>query len=273
MLAAFRLRPEPSILVTVAMAYEGLDAPEVAVVAALTHIRSRPWLEQMVARATRVDPRAGPYEAQRALVFHPDDPLFAQFRRRMEIEQGTLARRPKPRPPQANLPLWLLEQLGPRKPGIVPLCSNALALRFDTLRPGPELALRRPEREDAQAELLDPPSVLERRLRIRLGEMVSRQAVEDEAGRAGLKHGPGGSLAGPGLAHRYNAVLKRVSGNKSRAQMTLAELEAAAAWLERNRLAEHVGLLQDDPRYAWSVQQRREWTPPVGRRARQTRQA
>ncbi|HYZ61419.1 MAG TPA: DEAD/DEAH box helicase family protein, partial [Acetobacteraceae bacterium] len=40
--AAFRLRPEPSILVTVAMAYEGLDVPEVAVVAALTHIRSRP---------------------------------------------------------------------------------------------------------------------------------------------------------------------------------------------------------------------------------------
>jgi hypothetical protein len=27
------------------------------------------------------------------LVFHPDDPLFAQFRRRMETEQGTLARR------------------------------------------------------------------------------------------------------------------------------------------------------------------------------------
>ncbi|MCQ8242225.1 helicase-related protein [Rhizosaccharibacter radicis] len=60
-LARFRLKPEPSILVTVAMAYEGLDAPEVAVVAALTHIRSRSWLEQMVARATRVDPRAGPY--------------------------------------------------------------------------------------------------------------------------------------------------------------------------------------------------------------------
>ncbi|HYP19514.1 MAG TPA: DEAD/DEAH box helicase family protein, partial [Chloroflexia bacterium] len=36
-LAAFRLTVEPAILVTVAMAYEGLDAPEVAVVAALTH--------------------------------------------------------------------------------------------------------------------------------------------------------------------------------------------------------------------------------------------
>ena len=93
--AAFRLRPEPSILVTVAMAYEGLDVPEVAVVAALTHIRSRPWLEQMVARATRVDPNAGPYETQRALVFHPDDPLFQRFRIRMETEQGTLARPPK----------------------------------------------------------------------------------------------------------------------------------------------------------------------------------
>ena len=95
--AAFRLHPEPSILVTVAMAYEGLDVPEVAVVAALTHIRSRPWLEQMVARATRVDPNAGPYETQRALVFHPDDPLFQRFRIRMETEQGTLARPPKSR--------------------------------------------------------------------------------------------------------------------------------------------------------------------------------
>ncbi|MFC7694610.1 hypothetical protein ACFQY5_38725 [Paeniroseomonas aquatica] len=88
-LAAFRLTAEPSVLVTVAMAYEGLDAPEVAVVAALTNVRSRPWLEQMVARATRVDPNVGPYAARRALVFHPDDPLFAPFRWRMEREQGT----------------------------------------------------------------------------------------------------------------------------------------------------------------------------------------
>ncbi|MBD0272397.1 MAG: DEAD/DEAH box helicase family protein, partial [Acetobacteraceae bacterium] len=83
-LAAFRLQAQPSVLVTVAMAYEGLDAPETAVVAALTHIRSRPWLEQMVARATRVDPFAGAWEDQRALVYHPDDLLFRRFRERME---------------------------------------------------------------------------------------------------------------------------------------------------------------------------------------------
>src|SRR3954449_748084 len=103
-LAAFRLAAEPSILVTVAMAYEGLDAPEVSVVAALTHIRSRPWLEQMIARATRVDTNAGPYERQRALVFHPDDPLFQRFRIRMETEQGALARAPKSGRKHTNLP-------------------------------------------------------------------------------------------------------------------------------------------------------------------------
>ena len=261
-LAAFRLMPEPSILVTVAMAYEGLDAPEVAVVAALTHIRSRPWLEQMVARATRVDPQAGPYSSQRALVFHPDDPLFAQFRRRLEFEQGTLARTPRAAHKQATLPGWLLDQLPPAKEGITPLESNALALRYDTLQPGPDLAMHRPEQEAAQGEMLEPPSATERRLRARLGEMVAAQAVEDEAGRAGL--GSGG-IAGPGLYHRYNAALKRVTGNKSRAEMTLAELEAALGWLERNRLAEQLHLLDGDPRYAWTARKRGEWTPPVGR--------
>ena len=260
-LAEFRLNAEPSILVTVAMAYEGLDVPEIAVVAALTHIRSRPWLEQMVARATRIDPYAGPYEAQRALVYHPDDPLFAQFRRRMETEQGTLARRRNTLQRSEELPLWLLDQLPPPKEKITPLASNALALRFDTLRPGPDLAMRRPEQEDAQGEMLDPPSVAERRARKRLGEMVAIQAVEDEAGATGLRN----RLTGPGLYHRYNATLKRALGNKSRAQMTLAELEAAVAWLERNRLADHVHLLDDDPRYSWTARQRGPWTPPVGR--------
>ena len=259
-LIRFRRQPEPSVIVTVAMAYEGLDVPEVAVVAALTHIRSRPWLEQMVARATRVDPHAGPYETQRATVFHPDDPLFQRFRIRMETEQGTLARPPKGRK-QGSLPIWLLDQLPPAKEGIVPLESNALALRFNTLRPGPDLAMQRPEHEAAQSELLEAPSVAERRLRARLGEMVAAQAVEDEAGRAGLR----GGVAGPGLYHRYNAVLKRVAGNKTRAQMTLAELEAAIGWLERNRLAEHMEVLEGDPRYAWSARKRGEWKPPVGR--------
>ena len=107
------------------------------------------------------------------------------------------------------------------------------------------------------------PSVAERRLRARLGEMVAAQAVEDEAGRSGLRGGVAGS---PGLYHRYNAVLKRVDRRtRRRSQMTLAELEAAVGWLERNRLADRLHLLDDDPRYVWRARQRGEWKPPVGR--------
>ena len=255
-LAGFRLRPEPSVLVTVAMAYEGLDAPEVAVVAALTHIRSRPWLEQMIARATRVDPHAGGYETQRALVFHPDDPLFATVRRRLETEQGTHAHAPKAKR-QGNLPVWLVPDPDADDGRIVPLESNALALRYDTLAPGPDLARWRPEREAAQGELMEPPSLAERRLRQRIGEMIAAQAVEDE----GALQGPRGG----GLYHRYNAVLKRVLGNRSRAEMSLAELAAAVGWLERNLLHAHLHVLDGDPRHSWETRRRAEWRPPTGR--------
>jgi hypothetical protein len=104
------------------------------------------------------------------------------------------------------------------------------------------------------------PSTAERRLRARLGEMVAIQAVEDEAGRVGHRAG----VAGPGLYLRYNAYLKRVMGDRSRAQMTLAELQAAIGWLERNRLCQHLHLLDSDPRYAWSACKRGERKPPVG---------
>ena len=42
-------------------------------------------------------------------------------------------------------------------------------------------------------------------------------------------------------------------------------MEAGVSWLERNRLADHAHLLEGDPRYGWSVRQRRDWNPPVGR--------
>jgi superfamily II DNA or RNA helicase len=253
-LAAFRLMAEPAILVTVAMAYEGLDAPEVAVVAALTHIRSRPWLEQMIARATRVDPHAGPYESQSALVFHPDDPLFARFRRGIETEQGMLARQRR-RNAEAGIPSWLAEHLAMHRDegegrGITPLESNALGLRYASLKPGPAFDEVRPERQATPTPMTESPSAAERRLRARISEAVAAQAVEDEANRR-VPH------SGEGLYHRYNAALKRVFGNKGRARMTLPELEAALAWLERNRLVDHLHRLEGDPRYAWTAARRR----------------
>lgn len=289
-LAAFRLLPEPAILVTVAMAYEGLDAPSVAVVASLTHIRSRPWLEQMIARATRVDPDAGPWTEQRALVFHPDDLLFRAFRRRIETEQGTVARQPKAR--SQGMPPWLRDQLeDTERPGIVPLSSNATGLRYERLAPGPAFtAAAQTARSasssgpppDAQGELVDTPSAVERRLRHRIGELIAVQVVEEEEALRLPR--------GQGNYHRLNAVLKRVMGGKGRGEMTIAELEAAIGWLERNRLADHLHLVRDDPRYAFRARrvadaERRRlaaagqeaidasaaeewWRPPVGRPAR-----
>jgi len=67
-------------------------------------------------------------------------------------------------------------------------------------------------------------------------------------------------------------VLKRVTGGKSRAAMTLSELEAAVGWLERNRLSEHLSVLDGDPRDAWLARKRGEWRPSVGRADRSGRQ-
>jgi hypothetical protein len=87
--------------------------------------------------------------------------------------------------------------------------------------------MMRLEQQAAQSEPLEASSVTERRLPSRLGEMVAAQAVEDEAGEPASA----AALARPALYHRYNAALKRVCGKKGRAEMTLAELDAAIGWL------------------------------------------
>ncbi|HEV7266991.1 MAG TPA: hypothetical protein VGN83_19065 [Falsiroseomonas sp.] len=151
--------------------------------------------------------------------------------------------------------------------GIVPLESNALALRLSTLRPGPDLAagLDAARTPDPQGDLLEAPSAAERRLRGRLGELVASQAIEDMA--EGVAHTLVPAGRGDGLYHAYNAALKRVTGGKSRAEMTLAELEAAVEWLGRNRLRDHLHLLDGDHRFGWRARPRGEWRPPVGRPA------
>ena len=77
------------ILVTVAMAYEGLDVPAVTHIACLTHIRSTPWIEQMVTRAARVDRGSGAliYENQLGYIYAPDDQLFQDCIASIQAEQ------------------------------------------------------------------------------------------------------------------------------------------------------------------------------------------
>jgi superfamily II DNA or RNA helicase len=256
-LAAFRSRPEPAVLCTVAMAYEGMDAPGVTHIAALTHIRSRPWLEQLIARATRVDPHGGAYHEQRATIFHPDDWLFRAFRHQIETEQGTKAGG-KQRRRQGELPFPQAADPEANDFGIVPLRSNALAVRFAAVAPGPEfVATPRAEQRDPGAAG-DTPSVAEHRLRQRIGQLVAAQVIEDEARAQG-------SRPAAGSYHAYNAVLRNCLG-KPRGAMTLAELEAAVGWLERNRLADHLELLASDKRYRFSAGRRGHVIPRAARR-------
>lgn len=247
--AAFRLRPEPAVLVSVAMAYEGLDAPSITHVACLTHIRSRPWLEQAIARATRVDPHGGPYDRQRALIYHPSDALFEQFRTMVETQQGTRAT-VKTRKPQQELPF---ERSSEREPEIIPLESNATALSFAVVAPGPDFgAPYRDVMGKDPGELPLTPSAAEHHLRQRIGQLVAAQVIEDEDNNL-VTEGPTGY-------HIYNAVLKRLM-KKARSEMTLSELEATVGWLERNRLSDHRHLIVDDPQFTWSTRRRGQAIP------------
>jgi hypothetical protein len=81
-------------LVTVAMAYEGLDVPDITHTCSLTHVRSRYWLEQMFGRGIRVSARLGPVQAQRNFVYVQDDPLMAEIIRQIEAEQEEFVAEP-----------------------------------------------------------------------------------------------------------------------------------------------------------------------------------
>jgi superfamily II DNA or RNA helicase len=94
-------------LVTVAMAYEGMDAPQADVLACLTHVRSREWIEQMIHRVTRWDVK-NPlrWEHQFATVFAPKDRFFREIMAEMKAEQAPYVKEamspPPPPPPPPN---------------------------------------------------------------------------------------------------------------------------------------------------------------------------
>jgi hypothetical protein len=93
------------VLITVQMAYEGLDVPSITHIACLTHIRSWTWIEQMLDRGTRFDrdPLAPDWKGQRLRLWTPDDPKMNAILGRLHREQGDFAIRgpeePIPGPP------------------------------------------------------------------------------------------------------------------------------------------------------------------------------
>lgn len=68
---------EKDIMVTVAMAYIGVDAPRISHLCCLTSYRSPSWLRQMLARAWRISPDVSDYsKEQYAVCFVPNDPKW-----------------------------------------------------------------------------------------------------------------------------------------------------------------------------------------------------
>ncbi|PZR71756.1 MAG: hypothetical protein DLM66_00005, partial [Candidatus Dormiibacter spiritus] len=101
-----RFKGSSDCLITVAMAYEGLDVKAITHIACLTHYRSTPWIEQMVARAVRVydGPQAPPWEAQRAIIYAPDDRLMREIWALIKVDQEAGAREPGNGPGGGNGP-------------------------------------------------------------------------------------------------------------------------------------------------------------------------
>jgi superfamily II DNA or RNA helicase len=111
-----------TILVSVAMASEGLSIPEVSVICFLTNVRSVPWIEQCVARANRL--ASG---KTRAVVFAPSDWSFKKAVRMIEREQLVPLENP-----ENQIELFIKsgraaanENSGGAKPWIVPITSTA----------------------------------------------------------------------------------------------------------------------------------------------------
>lgn len=187
------------ILVTIAMAYEGLDVPAATHLVCLTHIRSKPWIEQMLARVVRVDHLAGPWQTQRAYVWAPDDPIMRSIVDKIESEQVAHVKKS-----MNGRQIELFESEGDgsgdsNRLGIVPLASSIIGNREAHLgsidRPAP-----------SQPLLEKTPSELEGELR----EMIEKH-VRTYAFMQRYRN------------YRINAEIKRAMG-KPRDQMGLREL-------------------------------------------------
>jgi len=192
------------ILVTVAMAYEGLNVPEIAVVCCLSHIRSVPWLEQCFARANRIAPGK-----TRAVIYAPADWAFRKAVRMIEQEQLVPLENPDG---QKELPAdggqGRGEGDGEARPWIIPLSSSAEV-------EGGTAASREPPPSPL------PPSEAEKILRKNINN-----AVTAFLGR----QGHGNKQAHSRMLYRR----MRLVCPKPVAEMNQGELEKVWVWIREN---------------------------------------
>lgn len=232
------------ILVTVAMAYEGLDVPPVTHLACLTHIRSVPWIKQMFARAIRVDHGAGPYESQVAVAFLPDDPAMREVIALIRSEQAAVVNSidvPAPPPGDPTSP-----PPPPRsdEDRIIPLEGRVTDVRASDLHTGEEVdpVETRILGDAIKAERL-PISIMQLRRALRAIETMKSAprgpddpapmtpSQEEQAMRDELQRFCSENDRLQGWDHGATNVMVKRQFGKGRPEMTLDELRRVFGWL------------------------------------------
>ena len=201
-------------LITVAMAYEGLDVPAITHLICLTHIRTKPWIEQVVHRATRMDPLAGPYDDQRAYIYAPDDRPFR------ECLDFILAQRHTALAATSSATSALGEEQFPNTQGLFPVTDRA-GSSIQPLRSGvlgmsnQALWANLPAPSQSEIHQETPKERLDR-----LRKQIERHVRTHEQSR-GLAHG---------IVNR--AVYSQF--RKSRTTMTESELHRVIKWVNKS---------------------------------------
>lgn len=203
------------ILVSVAMASEGLDVPSISHIICLTNVRTPEWLIQMCGRAVRIDPQAGPYETQKGYIFAPADRMFTELAAKIKADQcESVAKAKAEKESRGEFTL----DGGSARPGITPLSSRMLDAQRQHIF----------HYEDTAA-----PIQTQRELETELRKQIEAQ-VSAFCRMYNCK------------AATVNTEIKRQFG-KGRAEMTVEELEKLTRWVnqkyvvpERKPIASHV---------------------------------
>lgn len=121
-------------LVTVGMAYEGLNNKRISHVILLTKIRSKPWIEQAISRGNRSDS-----DKTHGYIFAPDDPAMRKVLDAIEKEQQGMVFDPKSK-------TWPPPPPPPERDVIAPLGSELTRARAHGLEDGSEVTYNDYER-------------------------------------------------------------------------------------------------------------------------------
>ena len=210
-------------LVTCQMAYEGLDVPSISHVACLTHIRSTPWILQMLARGWRATGGK-----DKCWAFVPNDPRMNRVIERIRSEQDAVV--PLPREGKGG------GQGGQQQPAaFVPISGEVSSVTAEMLDGGDaqdplaaqvadlcrqfNLPVDHPMAAQFISALRTGGSMIRRDLTVADKETQCRTEISKTCNRADYAKG-----CEPGT---HQKRLFKAVGNRSIKEMTLQELEYA----------------------------------------------